>query len=624
MWSPDMALMAALDETDLVAVVSNLTKVVDGLARQDQRFFLGFGVFETTAVVTSAFVTGYVLTEDPTGRQHAHDVSELRVYLAWRSAMLFLLGHVVFTIFVIVLELQHGWSGKDLFWLVMLMYAPWAPVAKQVRLTLGAWKGVRSMMRARAVSNTLVAVMREGFYLGYAGISIATTGREVFGLSPRPIRDKMCSMSCFFSGDVGKIDDKVQKALSNADGLPQTKAAVRRGWPLRKVSWWRRLAIRYVICLDPLAWWWSMDPQVLLEDPFEHLWVEPDARTPARRRLTGSWVTAVINPLAIVAARCAVPFMAFGNQFAGRFVNHRVARFANDITAFPPRMLGRLKGWLSPPKGCLSYQRVRIMDVIDQLQPGGTLSEERVLVLRSHSMCGRCIMAVRAAVETFLESSSRQHSGARVAKWLSGVRVDCSGGVAACLDLMWGACFDDNAGVRVHVRSHRAAADAIGGAPPPVSKTDLTRWFLLLLFVVSRSLLREASSLRNVDRIVRKRLDPNFFWGVFRDVLGTKLMDVYSTTMTFENLSARAVDELLDEALAETVDVHVVGMVVEELRAALIDVTDYQANVCCMGRSRLCDDGACLLHQSNAVLTFLPLSPAPMCAPVRTQPSPPV
>lgn len=52
MWSPDMALMAALDETDLVAVVSNLTKVVDGLARQDQRFFLGFGVFETTAVVT--------------------------------------------------------------------------------------------------------------------------------------------------------------------------------------------------------------------------------------------------------------------------------------------------------------------------------------------------------------------------------------------------------------------------------------------------------------------------------------------------------------------------------------------------------------------------------------------
>lgn len=233
-------------------------------------------------------------------------------------------------------------------------------------------------------------------------------------------------------------------------------------------------------------------------------------------------------------------------------------------------------------------------------------------------------MAVRAAVETFLESSSRQHSGARVAKWLSGVRVDCSGGVAACLDLMWGACFDDNAGVRVHVRSHRAGADAIGGAPPPVSKTDLTRWFLLLLFVVSRSLLREASSLRNVDRIVRERLDPNFFWDVFRNVLGTKLMDVYSTTMKIENLSARAVDELLDEALAETVDVHVVGMVVEELRAALIDVTDYQANVCCMGRSRLCDDGACLLHQSNAVLTFLPLSPAPMCALVRTQPSPPV
>lgn len=619
-----MALMAALDETDLVAVVSNLTKVVDGLARQDQRFFLGFGVFETTAVVTSAFVTGYVLTEDPTGRQHAHDVSELRVYLAWRSAMLFLLGHVVFTIFVIVLELQHGWSGKDLFWLVMLMYAPWAPVAKQVRLTLGAWKGVRSMMRARAVSNTLVAVMREGFYLGYAGISIAATGREVFGLIPRPIPDKMCSMSCFFSGDVGKIDDMVQEALSNDDGLPQTKAAVRRGWPVRKVSWWRRLAIRYVICLDPLAWWWSMDPQVLLVDPFEHLWVEPDARTQARRRLTGSWVTAVINPLAFVAARCADPFMAFGNEFAGGFVNHRVARIANDITAFPPRMLGRLKGWLSPPKGCLSYERVRIMDVIDQLQPGGTLSEERVLVLRSHSMCGRCIMAVRAAVETFLESSSRQHSGARVAKWLSGVRVDCSGGVAACLDLMWGACFDDNAGVRVHVRSHRAGADAIGGAPPPVSKTDLTRWFLLLLFVVSRSLLREASSLRNVDRIVRERLDPNFFWDVFRNVLGTKLMDVYSTTMKIENLSARAVDELLDEALAETVDVHVVGMVVEELRAALIDVTDYQANVCCMGRSRLCDDGACLLHQSNAVLTFLPLSPAPMCALVRTQPSPPV
>lgn len=616
-----MAVMAVLDQTDLAAAVSNLTKVVRDLERQDQRYFLGFGVFETTAVVTSAFVTGYVLTEDPTGRQHAHDVSELRVYLAWRSAMLFLLGHVVFTILVIVFELKHGWSGKDLFWLVMLMYAPWAPVAKQVRLTLWAWKGVRSMMRARAVSNTLVAVMREGFYLGYAGISIASTGRDVFGLRPRPV-PKMRSMSSFFSADVGEIDEKIRSALSDVDGLPQTKSALRRGWPLRKVSWWRRLAIRHVIRLDPLAWMWSMDPQVLLADPFEHLWAEPEACTPAHRRLTESWAV-VINPLAGVVARCANPFVVFAENFVVRFVNPRVARIANNISYFIPRTLARLRDWLGPPKGCLSYQRVRIMDVIDQLQPGGTLSEERVMVLRSHSVCGRCIMAIRAAVETFLESSSRQHSGARVAKWLDGVRVECSGGVAACVDLMWGACFDDNSGVRVHVRSHRPEADSIGGTPPLVSKTDLTRWFLIFLFVVSRSLLREASALRNVDCIVRERLNPNFFRDMFRNVLGTKLIRAYPA-MTFESLSDRAVDELLEEALAETVDVHVVGVVVAELRAVLIDMTDYQANLGFMGRARLCDNGACLLHQSNAVLTFMPLHLAPVCAPVQTQSSPPV
>lgn len=160
-----MGCTAFLDEVDSVTGGVNVTAAVFNLKLQSERSFFGSGVFETTAVVVAVFVAAYVVVPDPTGTQHAQDLSEYSVYAQWRWAMLILIADLGFTLAVIVHQLIECWRGSDVLWLVLLMFAPWAPVARQVFLTFAAWSRVRTMMRARMVSNTLTAVLREGFYL---------------------------------------------------------------------------------------------------------------------------------------------------------------------------------------------------------------------------------------------------------------------------------------------------------------------------------------------------------------------------------------------------------------------------------------------------------------------------
>lgn len=560
-----MGCTAFLNEVDPVTGEVNLTHVVLNLQRQDQREFLGFGIFETTAVVVAVFVAGYVLVGDPTGTQHAQDVSEYTVYAQWRWAMLFLIGDLGFMLAVLAHELVDCWRGSDVSWLVLLMFAPWAPVARQVRLTLGAWSRVRTMMRARMVSNTLAAVLREGFYLGYPGISTAAVGGFVFQTGPPDdfdVPDDLTDDKCGTIDPEDNIRSQIRRALARSSGLPQTKSALRHGPQLTDSAgfglWW----FKHMPCLDPLAIRWSMEPLVPLKDPFFHLWPEPTQGTPSR------WTRILTWP-------------------------HFVARATSDDQA-------EASGSHIP--SALPFKRVRILDVIDLLQPGGTVSEARLQVLHSHAVCERCIMAVRAAVEAFLESSSRQHAGARVARWFKGVTVKWYGGVAPCLDMMWEACFSDNAGLRVD-----GDPGSEGSAKrPPVSSTDLTSWFLLFLFLVSRSLLHEACSLSRVDALVRTHLRPDSLWPLFWDAMRAKLAHTSPTVgATFKVQSDKAVELLMDDALVDTVDAHVVGAVVNALCDTLMDPSDYPSSKGdVMGLARLCDVDTCILHKPQSLLTF--------------------
>lgn len=578
-----------LEEVDPVTGKVNVTRVLLNLQRQDQREFLGFGVFETTAVLVAFFVAGYVLVGDPTGTQHAHDLSEYTVYAQWRWAMLFLLGDLAFTGAVLVHELVHCWRGSDVTWLVLLMFAPWAPVARQVRQTLGAWRRVRTMMRARMVSNTLAAVLREGFYLGYPGISTLAVGEYVFKLNFE--HPEARNVPKDLGADTTDMDlrGKVKKALASSNALPLTKSSLRHGPQLADFVGWRLWVFRHLPCLDPFAWWWSMHPLVPIKDPFQYIWPEQQA----------SWLTRRL--------------MA---QHDKEGVTEELAE--EGLVTLPPP---------------LPFNRVRILDVIDLLQPGGTVAEPRLLSLRSHAVCERCIMAVRAAVETFLESSSRQHAGARVARWFQGVHVKWYGGVAACLDIMWEACFvDNNSGMRVDgdLRGDKEPGTGRGPTQQRVSGTEMTSWFLLLLFLVTRSLLRHASSLSKVDQIVRDRLQPSSFWPLFWESMRAKVKRTYPHMgATAKVQSDRAVEQLMDEALVDTIDKHVCGDVVGELCSTFIDTTDYLSGREYLGLARLCDVDTCILHQPNSILTFTrkarpqkrrPATPKPV-VPVETQPS---
>lgn len=325
-----------------------------------------------------------------------------------------------------------------------------------------------------------------------------------------------------------------------------------------------------------------MEPLVPLEDPFSHLWPEQADGTPS------PWIRLLTWPHPVARAGA-----------------HQQAREGDSRIPSP-----------------LSFKRVRILDAIDLLQPGGTVSEARLQVLQSHAVCERCIMAVRSAVEAFLESSSRQHAGARVTRWFKGVTVKWYGGVAPCLDMMWEASFADNAGLRVD--GDLATGD--GPQQHPVNSTDLTSWFLLFLFLVSRSLLREACSLSRVDMLVRRHLQPDHLWPLFWDAMRAKLTRTSANVgATSKVQSDKAVEQLMDDAIIATIDEHVVGAVVEELCDTFIDPSDYPPSKSDFtGLALLCDIDTCILHQSKSLLTFTRTARPRQCRPTLPTPTLPV
>lgn len=319
--------------------------------------------------------------------------------------------------------------------------------------------------------------------------------------------------------------------------------------------------------MDPVASCWTHGGLVLPSNPFEHLTTSSPTPLPTADQTRSS---SPALPTEKVTACCRV----------------------SSRTTIPIKL-------------------VRILDVIDRFQLGGTVSEARYIALQSHAVCPRCIMAVRAAVETFLESSSRQHSGVRAKDWFKGVVVQWCGGVDVCLGVLWDCCFADNTGMRLDGDPRRGAESGQTGTPhlQPVNATNMTSWFLLFLFLLSRSLLGGATALKGVAKQLHECLDQGKLFGRFWKSMETTLR---RSSRIDDNRSKaqtdRAVEQLMRDALAAMVDDRVAELL-QELSACLIDTADYHDANKYLGLARLCDVTTCILHLPTSMATFTRLPP---------------
>lgn len=83
----------------------------------------------------------------------------------------------------------------------------------------------------------------------------------------------------------------------------------------------------------------------------------------------------------------------------------------------------------------------RILDVIDTLQEGGTISEKHMQRAMQSRHCELCRLATRGAVEAFMESSFKSHSDIRVARWLRHIEIDWRGKYERIVNIMFEAVF---------------------------------------------------------------------------------------------------------------------------------------------------------------------------------------
>jgi len=378
---PQLVAAVAANVTAAAAEIAALRVAVAALQRDAGRSLLGGDAFDSTAFFVALFVAAYQLVPNPTGDQGATDASELIVYHQWLTAAVALTAYVAFAVGVAVQQLRAGWGGSDLWWLLALMLAPWAPVAGQVRRTVVATRRVRAMMRARGCRNRLTGVLREYLAIGHPDLVPAVVARERLhvvlspplwvprAVAPDGVADAALdavAMNLGYFGFGTAAEDLAGEAIADSYGGAETRA---------------RRAVR----LDPLAWAWSRAADAVLPS----------------------------SPL---------------SGGVGRFFRHAVGETrllspfeyppvdaADDAARAQAGLEVNLLRGIYTRRPLKPREETAVLDAIDGVLPGGTLSTARVDALRGS--CDRCVTAYRAAVELFLESSGRGHEGVDVAAW---------------------------------------------------------------------------------------------------------------------------------------------------------------------------------------------------------------
>lgn len=163
-------------------------------------------------------------------------------------------------------------------------------------------------------------------------------------------------------------------------------------------------------------------------------------------------------------------------------------------------------------------RRTWVLDVIDECHGGYTLSEERCARSLPTTVCGRCKVAVRGAVEAFLESSSRAHVDVQSRAWLDGVTLEWNGAMEPVMDTMWASVFVDHTALRVEDDGDPSGQAHIHSAGEVTSRT---KQLLLFLFLVARSIVNETPSLGSARSYIQSNLHTSSWWeSYWRELLG--------------------------------------------------------------------------------------------------------
>ncbi|GAB0496398.1 hypothetical protein MMPV_007710 [Pyropia vietnamensis] len=97
----------------------------------------------------------------------------------------------------------------------------------------------------------------------------------------------------------------------------------------------------------------------------------------------------------------------------------------------------------SPPPDELD-RRMFVLDEIEVHREGYTLSEARCARSLPPTVCDLCKMAIRGAVEAFLESSVRAHAVMQAGAWLDTVTMGWGTSMEPVMDTLWVAVFVDH------------------------------------------------------------------------------------------------------------------------------------------------------------------------------------
>lgn len=298
---------------------------------------------------------------------------------------------------VVVQQLLASWSGLDIFWQLALMLAPWAPVVDKVYRTLKVSGLVMAMMRSRGCRNWQTAIMREYLVVGIPYLRPTLFARR---LDHNPVPPLEVPRSVVPDGVenyeevLGWIRSQVRSKeffAVGAHGTVWERAADRIGVALRRAG---RLNM-----WDPLVRILCRRADV----------VRPKGRAARCVRCVGFRCWCDGTP--VEGTKMLSPFVYPPSGGTGGAVEAGAEEQMNEATEHGRR----------PSQPGLLVETI-LLDAIDGALPGGTLSKTRV-ELKSNNDCCRCVMAYRAAVELFVESSTCDHDGVSVAEWFPDVNL---------------------------------------------------------------------------------------------------------------------------------------------------------------------------------------------------------
>lgn len=439
----------------------------------------GLVLFETTAFVTAVLVGLFSFIPDPTGRQDARDAAEIRVYAHWRRAIVLIGLDLLLKAAVVVVQASQRRSAKTVFWTLALMAAPWAPFLDKAVTAIRAWSDVRALMLSRVARNEISCVMREYLKMGHQGLTSAAMVEEVTTTIYSMPEEKLKAVvlrndhAMAHNREYRERVENLQEVQGEGAAWGVTHRARRHGpQPQNYSSHQRRL------------WWRRLD-----------IWT---------RRWTQSRFTPAGDPFP--PGPLARPMAAVAGQPLGASSHPGAAPVG--ATRAPPA-----NGGAAQRSATLVHTlREYILDAIDCHDDGGhTLSQLRSLKSLPSTLCPRCMLAFRGAVDTFLESSSRAHTDVHAGDWLDATNIEWRGRMEIVVDAMWEAAFVDHTGLSVEDEQPCGRHD---GAPTASTRhaTATSRKFLVFLFLLARSSLGACLVLEEVGQRIKTRLHSRGWW----------------------------------------------------------------------------------------------------------------